>query len=325
MMTLDELEVEHPRLNGLAKTYQSEVLPQLHAHEVQRKQGRRQFIIALFPGLIALAVVLAVVEEIIVLPPWALAVSCVVLLVAGWFGALGYAQSAHARQRAKVLLAELVCELLGLKYDESPRQTYLDWFRSLDLLPHYDRSSVEDEVSGEIDGIGFAFQEAHLEVKRTRPSKRGTKTYYVDVFHGLIGMIDFHKPFSSTTIASADKGLLNRIAGWAVPGQRARLESPDFEDRFEVYTTDQVEARYLLTPAFMERMIDLDRFFNGNLEFAFDNGRLLFAANHHANWMETRGSIADLTHESYVVNIIKDVTMIYHLIDALNLDAKTMA
>jgi len=326
MTTLAELEASSPHLSGISQKYQAEVLPQLDVHEVQRKKGQRQLIIAVLLGVLSVAVMAAGTLELIALPPMTLAGGGVITLVLAVIGFLGHHKSSRARKAAKIILAELVCGLIGLNYAESPRQTYLDWFRALDLLPHYDRSSVEDEVSGEVEGIGFVIQEARLEEERTRRDKDGRiQTYYVDVFRGLVGMIDFHKPFSSTTIASADKGLLNRIAGWTVPGQRARLESPEFEKRFEVYTTDQVEARYLLTPAFMERLIQLDRFFKGNLEFAFDNARFLFAANHHGEWMETRGSIADLTHESYVVNIIRDVTMIHHLIDALNLDAKTKA
>lgn len=326
MMTLAELEASSPHLSGLAEKYRAEVLPQLDVHEVQRTKGQRQLMIAVLLGFITVAVMAAGGAELVAMPPLVLAGGGVVLLVLAVVGFLGHHTSSQARKAAKIILAQLVCGLIGFKYTESPRETYLDWFRALELVPSYDRSSVEDEVSGEVEGIGFVIQEARLKEERTRRDKDGkTQTYYVDVFRGLIAMIDFHKPFSSTTIASADKGLLNRIAGWAVPGQRARLESPEFEAKFEVYSTDQVEARYLLTPAFMERLVHLDSYFKGNLEFAFDNGRFLFAANYHGEWMEMRGSIPELTHESYVVNIIRDVTMIHHLIDALNLNAKTKA
>jgi Protein of unknown function (DUF3137) len=36
-----------------------------------------------------------------------------------------------------------------------------------------------------------------------------------------------------------------------------RLEDPRFEGRFEAYSDDQIEARALLTPAFMERFMAL--------------------------------------------------------------------
>ena len=43
--------------------------------------------------------------------------------------------------------------------------------------------------------------------------------------------------------------------------QEAKLEDIDFDNRFNVYTKDQVEARYLLTPSFMERLKSVETSF----------------------------------------------------------------
>ena len=37
-----------------------------------------------------------------------------------------------------------------------------------------------------------------------------------------------------------------------------KLENPDFEKTFDVYSTDQIEARYLLSPSMMERLLALE-------------------------------------------------------------------
>jgi len=39
--------------------------------------------------------------------------------------------------------------------------------------------------------------------------------------------------------------------------KRVGLVDPVFEKIFEAYGTDQVEARYLLTPTFMQRLVRL--------------------------------------------------------------------
>ena len=39
--------------------------------------------------------------------------------------------------------------------------------------------------------------------------------------------------------------------------ETVRLEHQEFEQRYEVSSTDQIEARALLTPAFMERFVEL--------------------------------------------------------------------
>ena len=41
--------------------------------------------------------------------------------------------------------------------------------------------------------------------------------------------------------------------------QDVKLEDISFDKRFNVYTKDQVEARYLTTPTFMERLKNLLR------------------------------------------------------------------
>jgi hypothetical protein len=42
------------------------------------------------------------------------------------------------------------------------------------------------------------------------------------------------------------------------------MVDPRFEDAFDVYGTDQVEARYLVHPAYCERLIELEQEFEGD-------------------------------------------------------------
>lgn len=322
MLTLAELEAETPQLAGLADKYRSELVPALERHELRRKNGNQLATAGVVLG--GAGIILLALDENI--PPLLNGIGFLCFIAGMVLGGWGYLEIQGARTAAKHVLASLVSKMLGFSYSLKPQTTYVNWFRELSLLPGYDRAQVEDEVSGVVDEVEFVLQEVHLEERKERYDSKGrSRTYYETVFQGLTGVIDFHKSFSSTTIVSADRGLINRVVGWTVPGERVRLESPEFEQAFEVYSNDQVEARYLLTPAFMERAVYLHRFFKGNLEFAFDNGRLLFAANHQSEWMETRGGASSLTDETYVVYIVLDMLLIYHLVDALKLNAKTKA
>jgi hypothetical protein len=64
-----------------------------------------------------------------------------------------------------------------------------------------------------------------------------------------------NKPFEGKTIVR------NKEFGiWLTPVaalEKVSLEDPDFDKRFDVYSSDQVEARYVLTPTFMERISEL--------------------------------------------------------------------
>jgi len=317
MITLEQLERSVPALKGFAARYRAEVQPVLVKHERRLKSGGELFVMGLTLGLPG--AVLVKFEH--AFPPWTLAPGYVLMFVGFGFLVWGAAEIRASKKSAKVLLVELVCGLLGFTYRLRPSQTYTQWFYKIAVLPAHETYDVEDEVSGAVDGINFTFQEAHLVNTTDGLRRRETAT----VFRGLIGMIDFHKRFSSTTVVVPRQGTWQRAVGETVPGQRARLESPCFEERYDVFTTDQVEARYLLTPTFMERILALDAFFKGNLQFAFDNGRFLFAADQQSDWMELRGSAQSVVDERYAAYIILDVTLIYHLIDALKLNAKTKA
>ena len=54
------------------------------------------------------------------------------------------------------------------------------------------------------------------------------------------------------------------------------MGDPRFEDAFDVYGSDQVEARYLVHPAYCERLLELERdFFGEKLCALFHQGDLL--------------------------------------------------
>ncbi|MEM7516399.1 MAG: DUF3137 domain-containing protein, partial [Planctomycetota bacterium] len=114
---------------------------------------------------------------------------------------------------------------------------------------------TEDAFSGEIDGVEFLLFEAER-MRYSRSSNGGSSS---QVFHGLCLRLSFPKRFSGTTrVLSDDDALGDRHAEDAgVPLERVRLEDPRFEEHFEAVSSDQVEARYLLTPGLMERLVDV--------------------------------------------------------------------
>jgi len=75
-------------------------------------------------------------------------------------------------------------------------------------------------------------------------------------FGGLLIALRHRTSFLSRTIVKHDRGPLNKKM---VDGmKRVGLVDAAFEDRFEVYSDDQVESRALLTPDFMERLMRMD-------------------------------------------------------------------
>lgn len=222
-------------------------------------------------------------------------------------------------QKAKSMMVVPVAGEFGLDFIEKPgRPVSMRAFEMANLLPGYDRDRYEDRLTGERNGVDFEFFEAHLEDKRTTRDGNGrTKTRWVTVFRGQCLRFNFHKAFLGRTLVARDAGFFNRFGGRG--GLKiAKLEDPVFEEAFSVYTTDQVESRFLLTPDFMQRLVDLEQTFQGGrLRCAFEGGEI-FIAVEGGNLFETGSLFTPLDNPARIRELLDDFAVVFHLIDAVS-------
>jgi hypothetical protein len=189
----------------------------------------------------------------------------------------------------------------------------IEHFTSLSLLPGFDRSDYQDRFRGTHHGCDFAFFDGHLE-RKVRSNK---STSWRTVFRGQLICIDFPKKFLGTTVVRRDKGLFNFMDRWSTSLQRVGLSDSRLEKAFEVYADDQVEARYLIHPVFMERMLDLETQFKGkNLRCAFFQGQLLVAIE-GGDKFEMGSMFRTLLDEKRVRQVVQDISEIMRVIDAV--------
>ncbi|MEZ5998251.1 MAG: DUF3137 domain-containing protein [Hyphomonas sp.] len=135
------------------------------------------------------------------------------------------------------------------------------------LLPSHARRDFEDLIEGERAGAKFSLVEAKLE--------SGGKNNHT-VFQGILMHVEFPERFLGRTVM-ARSGWWKRGKG-AGDLQRVDLISKELEDAFTVYSNDQVEARAILSPDRMERLIALERHFSGGkLRGVFDSGHMTIA------------------------------------------------
>lgn len=111
------------------------------------------------------------------------------------------------------------------------------------LLPRHDKAAIDDALTGRYAGYELRLSEIELE--------RKTDKGYATVFKGLLIVLSVDTPFLGTTLV-LDHGLP------APPGlMPVRLEDPRFASIYDVHGNDQVEARTVLTPAVMERLLSM--------------------------------------------------------------------
>lgn len=221
-------------------------------------------------------------------------------------------QAVGARMKAAAL--DAISAAVGVIYAHGgPAPASMPRFRKLDLLPSFDRSRFEDFFHGERQGCAFDLCEAVLEDQRR--DKDG-KTTYVTVFRGQMIRIAFPKDFLGVTIVRRDAGVFNALRGMG-DLKRVGLGDSTFERAFEVYSNDQVEARYLVHPVFMERLIALETAYRGkNLRCAFTEGDLLIALE-SPDRFEIGDMFKPLADPARARRIVDDLAGVLRLMDAV--------
>ena len=301
--------------DGFARIFQDEIRPALMAREGERLnaaiKAKKSTQLGIAVGVIGALTGLLAFK----MPQLA--------MIAGMigFGIHGAGRRPLARigREAKALLVEPVASKLALTFTPEPGpQATINDIRRVGLVSGWDRDNYEDRVTGTRHGTDFEFFEAHLEERRTtRDSNGRTQTRWVTVFRGQCMRFKFHKTFHGRTLVTRDAGIFNRFGG-GKGMQRARLESAKFEKAFEVYTTDQVESRFLLTPDLMQRLVDLETVFHGGgLRCAFEGGEM-FIAVEGADLFEPGSMFTPLDNPDRIRELLDDFGALFHLMDAVS-------
>ena len=319
----------HPRLRGFERFYEADIAPQLLAIEGERKAA---FVKAIPIALAALAIGLPIAMLPILFPgrisadDEQIVVVVGLLVVAGGLW-LAYRPLAKVRSKGKSVLVGGLCSFLGLHFSEAAGSFEFGLFLTHRLVPSHDRRKLEDYIAGDEQEVSFELCDAHLEERRHSTDSKGrSRTRYVTVFRGQLLKFSFPKPFRGHTVISRDGGMIgNFFKGFGQRGERVSLESPEFEKLYEVHSNDQVEARYLLTPTFMERLVELARVFRHTPQLAFVDNRLMIAVNTGEDYFEGGSAFSNLADPKYARALAEEISLVFQIIETLQLQLKTRA
>jgi len=248
-------------------------------------------------------------------------------VLAGTFfvGAAGWAWAEGPKRKAilavKIGINDAIAEALGMEYHHDCEAGLpFELAKACRLVPSHDRASFEDSWSGHFGEIPFMLHEAHLEERRGS----GKNRRWVTVFRGLIMDVGYTRRFHGTTLLVRDNFFRKiwgskkdsiKVAGLTL--DYAAMVHPDFEDIYDIYTSDQTEARYLIDPLYVEQLIALERsyegqdaatiFHEGHLVIALKSGNLfesgsIDASDDRARMMRTIDQFENLARLAAMVN-----------------------
>lgn len=193
------------------------------------------------------------------------------------------------------------------------------------LIPNFYVDESQDYVRGSYKGVKIELMETLLTNNGIQLSVNGqqrNKKY----FDGLIVRLSLNKRFNGQTVVRKDG---EKIGNWFTRRftdlQPVQLEDPEFEQHFDVYATDQVEARYLLTPSFMIRLLALAFAFRsaGLVQCSFYDSSLLLMIPTIVDRFEPTSIYSPATFLDDIDQILREMAEIFGIIDALKLDERT--
>lgn len=304
--------------------YESTLKPRLAAleglrHEVKGYVTRAAVVVGIpaailfFDGLIALA-----------LPAWLdwlpMAVGIVGLFAAVVFAGLkyllpGFTAFTNYRVRFKHEVAAEVFRIVCPSGTYAPLEGIAESaFDEPGIFSTTGTYKSDDRVRGRIGQTSF---EAADVDRHYSTGGKNRRTVYV--FRGLFFHIDFNKRLHGTTLvdpAGADARAFGDRSGLV----RVAIENPGFAEKFTVYASDEVEARYILTPAMMERILALQARTSRPVFLGFKNSRA-FLGVHYGRALFEPG-IADSTSVEAIHEMAAHFALAEGIVHELDLNTR---
>ena len=174
----------------------------------------------------------------------------------------------------------------------------------------------EDFVSGKIGDTEFQFSE----LSATKKSGKNRVT----VFKGIFIEADFHKHFHSETYIKPETLLKNigldkkRWAG----ADLTHFENGEFEEEFRVFSTNEQDARYILSPNMMERILQLRRKFGSDVSISFRGSKMYIAISTGNMNLFDKHTKSEMDAERTYDLVSEEVDFVLSIIDDLNLNTR---
>ncbi|BCW94600.1 MAG: DUF3137 domain-containing protein [Fimbriimonadales bacterium] len=314
-----------------------ELEPILREIEAERSQKVHQFAqitlwSVIIGGMLSLALALFRVGG------WALAPLGVALLVIG----VVYASKANDwRNTFKVRVMSQLVRYFHPNLTYYPHRAIAEHEYRLSLLfhnsPDPDRYRGEDYIEGVIDKTDIRLSELHTEYKQVSYDSKGRRReHWVTIFRGLFISADFHKEFHGVTLVLPDteQSWLGGFGQWLQslsaklgnqPGELVKMEDPEFEKLFKVFSTDPIEARYILTPNMIRRIVEFRNKSKAQVRLSFIASRVFVAISTYHNYFEPPSLFAPadkLLDPATLAQYFEELKFALAVVDELNLNTR---
>ena len=189
-----------------------------------------------------------------------------------------------------------------------------------------DKLNGNDYIRGTIDGITIELSDIHAQ-KKHKDSKG--RTSWSTIFQGLFIVCEFNKHFKSNTVIlpdSAQNTFGSLIGNWLQANninrnELVKMDNPEFEREFVVYSDDQIEARYILTHTLMEKLLHFKKKSQHPLYVSFLGGKIYMAIEYNKDLFEP-SVFHSLLKYKIAMQYIQTLHLALGIVQELNLNQK---
>ena len=246
-----------------------------------------------------------------------------ILIIISGFAALIVCAVRNGKYKKRVK-EELAIAVLQQHYDHVTLDVKSgfshEYIRSTEMLGLGNIYSSNDLLKGGYKGVDF--EQADLLIQQQTSTGKSTVT--VTLFKGQYRIFEFNKNFTSYLQIRDKEGAL--FGKNAKPYQfftqrekttHLKLENKEFNGIFDVYASDAHEAFYILTPHFMEKIMELNTLMDCTIVIGFIDNRMHMASYTNQDLFEP--SLFSQINEEYLKKIEQEAEIIKQIIDELDL------
>jgi len=145
---------------------------------------------------------------------------------------------------------------------------------------------------------------------------------------GMFAVADFNKKFNGHTVILPD--IMEKRMGYLAKnlqalnftrGQLVHLENPEFEKDFVVYSSNQVEARYILSTSLMERITNLKRKIDKPMMLSFHKNKFYMGIQQPHGFLSLNKSKSLLKPDIFEI-LYEDISVAIGIVEDLNLNRR---
>lgn len=146
------------------------------------------------------------------------------------------------------------------------------------------------------------------------------KIYQYSKFQGVVIEFDMNKNFKGHTFFHENSITAKKIPFDKNVYQDVKLESSSFEHKYSVYSDDQIEARYILTPSMIERIENLKSIFKAKyVRGSFKDNKLILAVHTGKDMFAMGNDFKDSNSQTFEI-LYDEIISILKIVDELKLN-----